>query len=225
MIKLLQNEDMDFANEYLSIDIFEAITIHSLIITYGFDRPFFDVWVQLEDDGITPLALIARLDTSFFLYAPNDFDYNEMADFLNMQPQISQISADIKTIFKIADLIFDAKEFDAEFCVMQDFSKLVAQSMSIDKASILKEIYHVVSACMDGLPPYDAWSADFIYRGRKGCARAYLVRIKDKPVACACTFAESPHIALIGGVATLPKYRGQGLASQLVSACYQSSKM
>ncbi len=70
----------------------------------------------------------------------------------------------------------------------------------------------------DTLPSFDAWYADAHHRWRHGLLHTAAVMRDGRVVSCALTTAECEDAALLGGVATLPDYRGQGLASAVVTA-------
>ena len=53
-----------------------TVRIFALLAAYGTNQRFFQVWEHNQS------CIIARLDNSFYVYAPQGTDYEELAAFL-----------------------------------------------------------------------------------------------------------------------------------------------
>lgn len=62
----------------------------------------------------------------------------------------------------------------------------------------------------------DALYVDLSHRLRHGCIHARMLCRDGVPAACAVTMGETDKIAVIGGVACRPQYRGQGLGTMVL---------
>ena len=83
------------------------------------------------------------------------------------------------------------------------------------------DVYELLAQCEGAgirLPGREAFCADFSHRVRHGCAHLAAVLLDGAPVSIALTTAEYHKDAVLGGAATVPEYRGQGLASAAIAA-------
>ncbi len=96
------------------------------------------------------------------------------------------------------------------------------------------DVQETQSSVADGLPRYvaqiladspspwietgdrDALYVDLSHRLRHGCIHARMVCRDGIPASCAVTMGETAKMAVIGGVACRPQYRGQGLGTMVL---------
>ena len=88
----------------------------------------------------------------------------------------------------------------------------------------LRAMYEVICRCFEGFrenSPFPGWYVDTFARIKK--AESYLcgLRRDGKLVSIAGVYNVSPVSAMISSVATLPGYRGQGLARQCIRRCLE----
>ena len=88
----------------------------------------------------------------------------------------------------------------------------------------LRAMYEVICQCFEGFrenSPFPGWYVDTFARIKK--AESYLcgLRRDGKLVSVAGVYNVSPVSAMISSVATLPGYRGQGLARQCIRRCLE----
>ena len=88
----------------------------------------------------------------------------------------------------------------------------------------LREMYEVICQCFEGFrenSPFPGWYVDTFARIKK--AESYLCGLTREGhlVSTAGVYNISPVSAMISSVATLPHWRGQGLARQCIRRCLE----
>lgn len=142
-----------------------------------------------------------------------DSDVEEWAWFLSMQPDVASVLADEET----AEAVAAAWKTEAKRYPVMRYSAETAVTDGAEDASP-RELYAFLQPIFPGLAPFDTWYPDVCYRNRHGFCRNAVVREGDAVVSSAMTTAEWSGGALIGGVATAPTHRRQGLAGACVRA-------
>lgn len=194
-----------------------GVRISALLKAYGLNLPFFNVWRQDSD------AVLARLESSFFLYAESGADFEEIAFFLRFNPYFQHLTGKRETVEKVADLLDDGIDRTEFHCMSlhQSISHPSEFAKEAEANADLRAVYEVMlSAKSDSfsVSEFMPWFADVSHRIRHGCARAYLLRINNITVSACLVSAESDFAGLLSGVATKPEHRGRGYASAVVSA-------
>lgn len=88
-----------------------------------------------------------------------------------------------------------------------------------------EDIYEILKkAGFDGLAAREIWLADTVFRMKKEKARALFYEENAVKAACAMVLFKAPGAVLLGAVATLPEYRGRGLAGLLVKSLAEAEK-
>lgn len=207
-----KNDVLDFLNAEPAINV----RIAALIKAYGFDMPFFNVWRQDLN------AVLARLENSFFIYAGENPDFEEIAFFLSFNPYFHRITGESDTILKIGAILkdgFSCTEYKfMSYAGNHDSSK--DETVEIEDSPHLHAVYKVMEAAKSdsfAVPPFIPWYADVSHRIRHGCARAYLLRADNVPVSTCLVSVESESVGMISGVATIPECRRNGYAGVLLN--------
>ena len=151
----------------------------------------------------------AILDGQAIVYA-TETEREEMALFVSMQPDIISLLADVPTAQAVAAQWGTAVN---EVPVMRCETPQTAETISRLSP---RELYAFLEPIFPGLPPFEGWYMDVCYRERHGFCRNVAVIEGDRAVSAAMTTADWQGGALIGGVATDPAYRRQGLAARCV---------
>ena len=186
---------------------------------YGLDRPFFSLWLQMN--GETPKAALARLDGDWTLAATGAFDGEEALALMRAAGG-DHITARSDAF---AALGLSVRE---QFCEMQlgpDRFAAPRPLPELEWSPSPRKLYEVLSACEGPgmrLPAFEPWYLDMSHRMRHKAARAVLLRRDGSPAACAMTVAEADGEAVLGGVAVLPRLRGQGLGARIAGALLKS---
>ena len=179
-----------------------AVKIGALVAAYGLDAPFLRVYTG---DG----AVFAIMDGDAVLWG----DSEEARLFLTMDPAVRRVRTDENNAQALAEM------WQTEAVCGNVMTPQAAMTRSDEVERLTPQEYWDVIAPVfaDSLPPFDAWYTDVSHRVRHGLCRLMGIRRDGKPVAAAMTTAEDGDRLLIGAVATLPDYRGQGLAGRLVT--------
>lgn len=177
--------------------------IIALYYTYGKEPSFVDFWAQISDDKCT--ALIARQDFSVILYLTEKTDKDELLGFLRM------LSPRYALCDKRFNLGFGSKETSGDIMTSDGMNSL---DEAEKKPASPKEVYSVISKTELRPVSYEDFVLDLSHRLIKHTSRAYM--IDNKSVVL--TIAETENCAVLGALATLPEYRGQGTASRLITS-------
>lgn len=208
MIKQVQKNDREFIN-FCDRDVF-GTRIKVYYNCYSTDYDFVKFWVQTDDDGrIT--ASLSRIDGDVTLCADN-CDFDEMSEFLNMvgynSIQCERTAADKMNLqYSLWGYVVRYKGNDYQ-----------AKPVSIKESFELKEIYDIIkSAKLVGVGEYLAWLSDTSFRMNRGYTKALVADVKGKSAGCAMALFSSDRAVLLGAVATVPEFRGRGIAGTLVT--------
>ncbi len=198
--------ETDFVRE---ITTESELRICALECAYGLDAPF----IQFFADGEGSIASI--MDGFCTVYCPSE-PSEEWITFLRMLPDVRTIHSDANTI------VILAKRYDLtpkSGSVMRLGKVLSVSTLRRSKPEdiSLREVYPLLSSAFDELPPFDGWYVDTSHRVRHGCCHIASVKKDGQLISIAMTVAETKVAALIGGVTTLPHYRGQGAASRCIN--------
>lgn len=187
----------------------ESIRIAALLSAYGTTHSFLLTYIQSRNR-----AILSQIDDTFLMI---DFraDYAELASFISWSPHFARLVGEYRSLEHIVSKLPAGS--------LQRYVRMVAysadsspdSSIIIDRSPSLRDIYRVGGI---SLSPFDAWYADMSHRIRHGCARAYLIRVKEEPVSACLISAGSTWAGLISSVYTKNTFRGHGFASTLVAA-------
>ncbi len=141
-------------------------------------------------------------------------DADEAALFLTMQPDLRIIRSDPAFIEAVAAI--RAGEVTGGTVMRLDKP---ADEVAFADTPPLTAAYELLSLVFgEGLPAFEDWYVDTSHRLRHKCGRMAGATVGDTLAGVAMTTAEGDSAGLIGGVATHPAYRGQGIAHRLVMA-------
>lgn len=81
-----------------------------------------------------------------------------------------------------------------------------------------KSAYSILQICgFSDLGNYSDWLADISLRFRRGVSKIYLAEYGETACATASILFQTDKSAFMGGIGTLPDYRGRGIAGAMVS--------
>ncbi|CAH1192679.1 hypothetical protein PAECIP111892_01072 [Paenibacillus auburnensis] len=190
---------------------------------FGFDQEFMELWGECDSAEGPLKAILLRYYNSYLPYAEGPFDVDGFAGLIRMNKGAEMISgaADVVQAFRGRMNIREEKQmYFAELKELRDVTRPAADaSIDIQKAAL----HHVDAICTltDQIDEFLSRPDDSRKSLHKtlesGTGRTYFVEQNGKIIATASTAAENSLSAMIVAVATHPEYRGQGLASRLMT--------
>ena len=124
--------------------------------------------------------------TTTNLAAENDADFEEIAVFFAMHPEI----VNVRTSRIAAGEIAKSGVWQAEYGSVMTTGANTEQPTKKPEPLFPREVYPVLKACFEDMPEFEAWYADVSYRIRHGFCRIAGFRHEGVPVSCAMTTSE-----------------------------------
>ncbi len=207
MVKCVEKGDKDFLL-FCDRDVF-GTRIKAYLNCYSTDYDFVRFWVQTDEDG-NVTAAISRVDGDMTLSAYNA-DYEELLQFVKIVG-FSTIQCN-----RSVALEFTADETLWGYVVNFENEKdNIPATLKSDYE--LKEIYDIIKAeNLTGVGDYLPWLSDTTFRINRDTAKPLLCEIDGKNAGCAMVLFRTDKAALLGAVATVPYFRGRGVARALVT--------
>ncbi|MBR6531764.1 MAG: GNAT family N-acetyltransferase [Clostridia bacterium] len=207
MVKCVEKGDNSFLS-FCDRDVF-GTRIKAYFNCYSTDYDFVKFWVQTDDDGnIT--AAISRVDGDMTLSAGNA-DFEELLQFIKIVGFTTvQCNRAVSEHFTSDETLWGY--------VVEFKEKTQTNEISLKKDFELKEIYNIIKAeNLTGVGDYLPWLSDTSFRINRNTAKPLLSEIDGNNVGCAMVLFRTDKAALLGAVATVPEYRGRGVARALVT--------
>ena len=187
-------------------DIF-AVRVLSLLGAYGCKYPFASFYRQLDENGeIT--AVLSSLDGNVTVSAlKGRADEEELRSFvlaLGYNSALCDKTLNISESFSFGNVMESKRQIE-----------IIADRAELNRYPNLFDLYNFLDG---GIGGFDAWYTDLNHRIRHGFARAYSLEIGGETVSSALLSSVYGDKAVLSGVRTDERYRGNGYASALVSA-------
>lgn len=215
MLKSVEKGDRDFV-EFCRRDVF-GTRIACLYNCYSTDYDFVKFWKQTDGEGKI-ISAVSRIDGDVTLSSSGE-NAEEVYEFLKI--------VGFRTVQcekRIARLMGAASSIDG-YVVEYKGNKNEIKKINADKLFRPKEIYDIIkSAKLVGVGEYLPWLSDTTFRMNRGVTEALTAVEDGAPVACAMKLFSTDTAVLLGAVATMPEYRGRGLAGALVTSLAESEK-
>ena len=177
---------------------------------YGDGYDFVKFWVQYRGEKLT--AVIGRIDGDATLCAGDEADFDELAYFLRLTG-FSTLQCESRALEKLG-FAPSAHGNVVRAVRLRETNARLQLKNSFEP----KEIYDIICAAgLVGEGGYLPWLSDYTMRLRAGCTEALLAVCEGRNASCAMSLFETETAVLLGGVATLPEFRGRGLAGGLVT--------
>lgn len=207
MVKLVEKGDGAFLS-FCDRDVF-GTRIKAYFNCYSTDYDFVRFWVQTDDDG-NVTAAISRVDGDMTLTAENA-DYEELLQFVRIVGFTT-----IQCERAVADRFTDDETLWGY--VVEFKEKTAFKEIALKENFELKEIYNIIKAeNLTGVGEYLPWLSDTLFRINRGTAIPLLGTIDGENAGCAMALFRTDKATLLGAVATVPEYRGRGVARSLVT--------
>ncbi|MCI8553522.1 MAG: GNAT family N-acetyltransferase [Clostridiales bacterium] len=153
------------------------------------------------------------MEETVVLSAWEEGDWEELAVFLSMSPDIRRVRSDAFSVRQLAEQL----EMPARTGSVLSLCSVPPVEGRICDNPPLRELYPLLVSCFGAeIPCFDAWYADMSHRLRHGQCHIAAVYEEGGPAAVAMTVAECRGAAVLGAVATRPESRGRGYASACV---------
>ncbi len=193
------------------------------IENFGFENTFQEVWFQTVEARLTGIVL--RYHDNLIIYSHDlDMDFQEVLALLETRT-IRIISGKQSVMDRVYPFV--ARQFskrEMTFCELQDSSKLaeVTGAVQVAGAAEAREIAEVYGQISEFAGLYaaevDTRQRQIANRISSGEGVHLFIKKDGKIVSHANSAAETSVSGMIGGILTLPAYRHQGLAREVISA-------
>ena len=191
-------------------DLFYA-RVRCLWETYGPGR-IAEFWVQRTQREVT--AWLCRSEDCLSVAATDAADWEELAEFAAF--------SGASMVFAPPQLaLLGASKASGGSVLAWPGGKGVGAACSNPAVSVLtnppgERLYALLAQCQSSslqIPGRDGFLSDYARRTRLGTGRAKLLCFGGEDAAAIMTTAEAPGLAVVGGVAVVPKARGRGMAT------------
>lgn len=207
MVKSVEKGDKAFL-EFCNRDVF-GTRIKAYFNCYSTDYDFVKFWVQTNEDGAITAA-ISRIDGDMTLCAYNA-DYEELLQFVRIVGfSTIQCRRDVAKTFTDDETLWGY--------VVRYENITDERDVTFRKDYELREIYNIIKAAnLTGVGDYLPWLSDTTFRINRNTATPSLAEVDGNPAGCAMVLFRTDKAALLGAVATVPEFRGRGIAGALVT--------
>lgn len=186
---------------FCTIQSIYSCRIMCLADSYGLKFDFVQFWLQYNESGKV-ISAISKYDNAVTVQKTENSNISELTEFLG--------------IIGFTSILSDICFFDNEKATDGIIMELVnPKRKNISNTEIivnpdLNEIYKLLTECQSEkfvVPKYEDFLLDMSHKIRHNTALCVAVRNKGDLVSTAMTVAQSDNTAIIGAVATVPKFR------------------
>ncbi|MDT3426293.1 putative GNAT family acetyltransferase [Paenibacillus forsythiae] len=223
MIRKLNEQDRAGLLAFLGQDPALNLFLISDVENFGFDREFQEVWGEFEPESGQLKAVLLRYETNYLPYAAVPFDVQGFADIMKQDERMKMLSGSTSIAAQFGPYISFRKEKSMHFAELKELAGEPGAQALAETPAKLATLRDVESICtlMDGIDEFEE-NPDSMRSGMRraletGTGRTCFVERDGRTVAAASSTAENSMSAMIVGVATHPDYRGQGLATLIVT--------
>lgn len=211
-------EILKYCSDEPSINLF----IIGDIELYGFESEFQDVWMQTSDDNMS--GIILRYHDNFILYSKTALEFYEIMDLMK-DYKVNVISGKgtlINQLYPLVKKDFNKREMNfAELDTtehLEDVSEIVLKAAENDAEDIARSYDHIDEFKHLYAGGFEGRLTQISNRIKSSEGVHMFIKEDNIIVSHGNTAAETSSCAMIGGVMTLPNYRGNGYAKKVVSA-------
>ena len=189
------------------------IRIAALKHTYGTDAPFIQYFTDSEG------RFVSVMDGVAIFYAQELTDEWQM--FLQMNP-------DIRTLHcsgTVGSVLMESAPWQGRVGDVMQYNGIPQETpLDVLTQPYLPDVYALLEQHFPGMSSLNCWYPDASHRVRHGCCHIGCIIRENKVVSTAMTVAETPAEAIIGQVATDPRFRNQGMAGTCVNTVISQCK-
>lgn len=208
MICIIDEKNTSCLHEFCSGGPF-GCKISSLLSAYGTKASFIDFWLQYDINN-NAVSAISKLGSSATVFLTHESDLSEICDFLK--------AIDVKSVSCNVELPFGS-HFRGH--ILEHNGNMLECEKDVKFNPPLSDIYSVLLSSNNDkfkVPEFESFYVDISHRIRHNIARSAGLYLEKDMVSCAMTVTETADTAVIGAVATSPKYRKSGNGTAAVSA-------
>lgn len=215
MIRIAKEKDKEKILDILKESIVDNIYLYIDILMFGLEKEYLNVWINEQQNEINQVIL--KYYNSFQIYSKKN-SYNKIVNLI-LKHKPSMVSGTENIIRSIYEILKDSYDVNYGAILEQERIKVLVRDHKPTLASIndMEEIAGLI--CIDksigGHYKKSELVEQLSARFQEKTGRNYIIKEDDKIIAHYSTYAESPDIAIMGGLIVHPLYRGRGLAKAL----------
>lgn len=151
------------------------------------------------------------------IYAERFTSVHELAEFIDMSPDITMVFCENKVAKKLISYIKSDMAVSSSYIVR---CRKMSEDFKVpDRAKDLKEVFSLLKAEFESYKGtvYEEFYCDVFHRQKIG-ADGFFIKIKDSELlSCASVLSKNGCVSVISNVATKKQHRNQGHARTLIS--------
>lgn len=185
--------------------------IYTLCKAYGTAFRGLDFWL-MESGGMV-VGAISRFDGWLTFVADERADVAELDAFASAIGGFANVEG---TAEICAQLHISGNYASSVTMTRTGESRFALDYAAIETAPPLDDLYHVMAGANGWFAKTsqpDEWKAHVSHLLRHELGMAALLRVNGVPVCAGGVFTMGERVAVIGGISTLPDFRGRGLAA------------
>ena len=207
---------------YIGDKYSECLYLYIDFVKYSGASDFVDTYIQFQDEKIT--FLILKYHTGVHIFSRDmDFEKTEIIQLLErLKP--TMICGTDTLLKQLQDAL---PEYVSQFGYIGEITKVEKKYISDEVEPAKESEFHTIAEmiCGDeglgGTYQVSDMEKQLLERKHDGFGRNRVIRRDGVVVSHVATGAELSHIAVTNATITLPQYRGQALASNLVATICQ----
>ena len=216
MILHCDNSHIPAAAEYIGKDRVTCFYLYMDMLQFGAENENMDLWL-CEDGGIK--AVFYRYYDALHMFSRGGWPAAEVEDFLREHSRkvVTMSQEDAKALGHL----FEGYETEDSYVITA--TKLMTGREDLEIAQAGKEDAGPIADLMMCDSIYNTvYTRDELYaqtleRLESGFGRLFVIRKGDAVIATNCTAAETEDLAVISGLVTDPRERGQGLGRAITA--------
>jgi predicted GNAT family acetyltransferase len=222
MIRKASVNDLIDIQELCRSDSSRLLFIDGDIEQNGLETPYQETWIETDQEGLRGIFLRYHTNLVFYFKKPclDELGFEALFD-----EHIKMISACKEHIEMMPSLVKDRFNFRSMyFC---ECEALVPQNISVEtKKASSKDVEGII----DSMSQISEFKASNVHesleeriqslkeRYELGKVHGFILKENDKVIAHASSGVETKSAIMVGGVYTLPEYRGKGYGRAVVTA-------
>lgn len=224
MIRILTEKDRDAVVRLLERSRRHNIYMLGNLEKHGFDAPFCQFWGDFaasEQDGGAMRAALNRYMNGWSVFGVAEADWGGLAGVLDGYPEPGERLQDNPG--GVVSFLPFLRRYEAQHVSEEELMELAAENFRPAAATAKWNVRRAEPADLDELAAFYA-DAGHMARSRAGVerplrhTRVWVASIEGAIRAAALTNAEAASMGMIGGVYTMPEWRGRGLSQAVCSA-------